>query len=195
MALAKERIKFLEQQLSAEQIRLKSVTEEMDSANRDLFGLFNGVPAVDIEQDYITRRSKVEEQSKLLAEQCVTLQNGVAAHKAAIIQLNDTIDRNRALADRCKVTVDEWLRAHNEANLELLLKVSADELAMIERKIKVADDGLVSAKATLDERNTALELHISCKPGGVEDLEEGKGQDGSYALDAFEERIVIVKKE
>ena len=65
---------------------------------------------------------------------------------------------------------------------------------MIERKIKVADDGLVSAKATLDERNTALELHISCKPGGVEDLEEGKGQDGSDALDAFEERIVIVKK-
>ena len=194
VALAKERIKFLEQQLSAEQIRLKSVTEEMDSANRDLFGLFNGVPAVDIEQDYITRRSKVEEQSKLLAEQCVTLQNAVAAHKAAIIQLNDTIDRNRALADRCKVTVDEWLRAHNEANLELLLKVSADELAMIERKIKVADDGLVSAKATLDERNTALELHISCKPGGIEDLEEGKGQDGSDALDAFEERIVIVKK-
>lgn len=205
VALASERIKFLEQQLSAEQIRLKSVTEEMDSANRDLFSLFNGVPAVDIEQDYTKRRSKVEGQSKLLAEQCVTLQNGIAAHKALIIQLNDTIDKNKALVERCKAIVDEWLKAHSEANLELLLKVSVNELAKMEGNIKAADDGMISAKATLDERNTALEEHMECKPVVVEDLEDGKrsnvssAQDASDMLDTpdnsdvFEERIGIEK--
>ena len=196
VTLMNERIKFLEQQLSAEQTRFKSVTVEMDSALGELSGLFNGVTAESMEQDYAARRSKVEEQHKVLEERCVTLQNTIAAHKAAVIQLNDTIDSNRTLVDSCKATVDEWVKVHNEESLELLLKVSADELAEMEMEIKVADEGLVSAKTALDERGAALEAHIKRKPVVVAaDLTDDKRADAADVSGDLGSKIDIVKKE
>lgn len=184
--LQNEHVKLLEQQLLDDGKRLNSLSDELESALSELSALFGGVSAEKIEQDYIARRAGPERRLKVLGEKASELQSAIAGHKAAMSQLNDSIAENEALAGRCRSVIEEWRLDHKEDDPERLLMVSSNELAVMEEGIKVADEALVSSRATMDERCAALDAHVKCKPLVEVTLSEGE---------TLEDRIAADKKE
>lgn len=184
--LQSEHVRLLEQHLLDDRERLKTASDEVESVSKELSALFDGVAAEKIEQDYIARRSDLEKRLKMLGERGTVLQSAIAGHKATMAQLNDSVVENEALAGRCRSAIEEWAVAHKENDLERLLKVSPKELAEMEEGIKVADEALVSSRATMDERGAALEAHVKCRPAVEVTLCDGE---------TLEDRIAADKKE